>query len=135
MFSPKKSSVMPSKSIESLGPGLLETIYEAAMCIEFDDAGVKYERQTRLPAHYKGRLLGEYRVDLVVDDLVLVEVKIDRTLEPGVRGSVADVLAADGQTDRTVDQLQLKASQGWCEAADFVNVGPPAQRATDQANA
>ena len=40
-----------------LGPGLLETIYEAAMCIEFDDAGVKYERQTRLPAYYKGRLL------------------------------------------------------------------------------
>jgi hypothetical protein len=35
-----------------LGPGLLETIYEAAMCIEFDDAGVKYERQTRLPARH-----------------------------------------------------------------------------------
>jgi GxxExxY protein len=58
-----------------LGPGLLETIYEAAMCIEFDDAGVKYGRQTRLPAYYKGRLLGEYRVDHVVDDLVLVEIK------------------------------------------------------------
>jgi PD-(D/E)XK nuclease superfamily len=42
-----------------LGPGLLETIYEAAMCIEFDDAGVKYGRQTRLPAYYKGRLLGD----------------------------------------------------------------------------
>ncbi len=62
-----------------LGPGLLETMYEAAMCIEFDDAGVTYDRQTRLPAYYKGRLLGEYRVDLVVENLVLVEIKaIDR---------------------------------------------------------
>jgi GxxExxY protein len=62
-----------------LGPGLLEAMYEAAMGIEFDDAGVKYDRQTRLPAYYKGRLLGEYRVDLVVENLVLVEIKsIDR---------------------------------------------------------
>src|SRR4029453_4346878 len=72
-----------------LGPGLLETIYEAAMCIEFDDAGVKYERQPRLPAYYKGRMLGEYRVDLVVDDLVLVEVKaierLNRVLKPQLR--------------------------------------------------
>jgi GxxExxY protein len=65
-----------------LGPGLLETIYEAAMYIEFDDGGVKYERQTRLPAYYKGRLLGEYRVDLVVDDLVLVEIKSIERLNP-----------------------------------------------------
>jgi GxxExxY protein len=40
-----------------LGPGLLETIYEAAMCIEFDDAGVKYERQARLPATTKAECL------------------------------------------------------------------------------
>jgi PD-(D/E)XK nuclease superfamily len=45
-----------------LGPGLLETIYEAAMCIEFDDAGVKYERQARLPAYYKGRLLVPFQL-------------------------------------------------------------------------
>ena len=40
-----------------LGPGLLESIYEAAICIEFDDIGLQYKRQTRLPVYYKGRTL------------------------------------------------------------------------------
>jgi GxxExxY protein len=58
-----------------LGPGLLEPTYETAMCIEFDDARIQYVRQTRLPAFYKGRRLGEYRIDLTVEDQVIVEVK------------------------------------------------------------
>lgn len=58
-----------------LGPGLLEPIYETAMCIELDDCGVTFVRQSRVPAYYKGRLLGEYRIDLVIEDLVVVEVK------------------------------------------------------------
>ena len=45
------------------------------MCIELDDSGVNYVRQTRLAALYKGRRLGEYRIDLIVEDLVVVEVK------------------------------------------------------------
>jgi GxxExxY protein len=58
-----------------LGPGLLEHLYESALCIEFEDAGMQYLRQLRVPARYKGRVLGEYRVDLVVGDAVIVEVK------------------------------------------------------------
>jgi len=58
-----------------LGPGLLEPAYETAMCIELDDAGIGYVRQIRLPALYKGRRLGEYRIDLIVEDLVIVEIK------------------------------------------------------------
>src|SRR5262245_5524409 len=59
----------------ALGPGLLEPLYEQALCIELEERGIAYARQIRAPAFYKGRLLGEYRVDLVVDDLVIVEVK------------------------------------------------------------
>ena len=58
-----------------LGPGLLESAYETAMCIELDDAGLRYERQKAVTAYYKGRLLGEYRVDLLVEDSVVVEIK------------------------------------------------------------
>ena len=65
-----------------LGPGLLEQLYESAMCVEFDDAGVKYARQVALPACYKGRPLGHYRVDLIVEDLVLVEVKSAERMIP-----------------------------------------------------
>jgi GxxExxY protein len=60
---------------KALGPGLLESLYESAMCIEFDDVKIEYSRQTSIPAYYKGHLLGQYRVDLVVEDLVLVEIK------------------------------------------------------------
>ena len=66
----------------ALGPGLLEQIYESAMCIELEDCGMSFVRQSRIPAYYKGRLLGEYRVDLVVGDLVLVEVKCVEHLSP-----------------------------------------------------
>lgn len=58
-----------------LGPGLPEPLYERAMCIELGAAGVAFERQKRIPTYYKGHLLGEYRVDLIVEDLVLVEIK------------------------------------------------------------
>src|SRR5690349_20754237 len=58
-----------------LGPGLLEPIHEKATCIELDDRRIAYVRQSRAPAYYKGRLLGEYRVDLIVDDAVVVEIK------------------------------------------------------------
>ena len=59
----------------ALGPGLLESLYEAAMCIEFDDVKIGHVRQVSIPAYYKGHLLGQYRADLVVQDLVLVEIK------------------------------------------------------------
>jgi GxxExxY protein len=58
-----------------LGPGLLESIYESAMCIELEDRDLGYARQVRIPAYYKGRPLGKYEVDLIVGDLVVVEIK------------------------------------------------------------
>ena len=63
-----------------LGPGLLESIYESAMCIEMDDAGLVYERQVSVPAYYKGHALGHYRIDLIVDNAVIIDIKsIDRS--------------------------------------------------------
>ncbi len=59
----------------AMGPGLLEVVYESAMAIEFEEAGLKYERQRAIPAYYKGRLLGEYHLDFIVEDLVVVEIK------------------------------------------------------------
>lgn len=58
-----------------LGPGLLESIYESALCVEFDDRKISYVRQQQVPAFYKGRRVGTYVVDLVVEDRVVVEIK------------------------------------------------------------
>jgi GxxExxY protein len=65
-----------------LGPGLLESIYETALCVELDDLGIKYVRQYRVPAYYKGRMLGNHFVDLIVDDRVVVEVKSVAVVHP-----------------------------------------------------
>ena len=63
----------------ALGPGLLESLYETALCMEFEAAGVRFQRQLLLPVVYKGRQIGEYRLDLLVEDSVVVEIKsVDR---------------------------------------------------------
>ena len=80
-----------------LGPGLLEPAYEAAMCIELDDAGINYVRQTRLPALYKGRRLGEYRIDLIVEDLVIVEVKAVERSNPLFEAQILTYLRITGK--------------------------------------
>jgi len=59
----------------ALGPGLLEATYEEALCIEFVDVRLEFDRQPRLPVTYKGHLIGEYRPDLVVAHRVAIEIK------------------------------------------------------------
>ncbi len=60
-----------------LGPGLLESVYEAALTRELTKRGHRVERQKPIPVFYDGELLDEvgFRADLVVDGLVLVELK------------------------------------------------------------
>ena len=66
-----------------LGPGLLESAYEAALCRELDLQSVSYQRQKPLPLTYKGIMLPtNYRLDLVISDAVVVEVKAVETLLP-----------------------------------------------------
>lgn len=65
-----------------LGPGLLESIYETAMGIELEERGLKYAQQVRIPAYYKRRPLGKYEIDLIVEDLVVVEIKSVSQLTP-----------------------------------------------------
>jgi GxxExxY protein len=67
---------------KALGPGLLESIYEAAMCIELEELGIPFARQFRIPAYYRGRPLGAYEIDLLVDDHVVVEIKCVSYLAP-----------------------------------------------------
>jgi GxxExxY protein len=55
--------------------GLFETVYRSALAIEFDAAGLSYTSEVSVPALYKGRLLGSYRLDFIVEDSVVVEVK------------------------------------------------------------
>lgn len=51
---------------KNLGPGLLESAYEAALCVEFELAKLEYQQQIKVPIIYKGKDIGEYRIDLLV---------------------------------------------------------------------
>ena len=75
-----------------LGPGLLENVYEEAMVVEFDLDGLHYKQQFKLPVVYKGRQLGEYRLDLIVEDLVVVEIKSVERYDPVFEAQVLTYL-------------------------------------------
>lgn len=60
----------------TLGPGLLESIYQGAMEQEFLARGIAFASELRLPVLYKGALLdGSLRIDLLVEDQLVVELK------------------------------------------------------------
>lgn len=80
-----------------LGPGLLESAYEAALCIEFDDVGLAYKRQFITPVLYKGRTIGEYRLDLIVEDTVVIEIKSVERLDPVFEAQILTYLRVTGK--------------------------------------
>ena len=66
-----------------LGPGLLESAYEECLCHELTIRKIPYRRQIPLPVEYKGvKLDCGYRIDLLVDDAVIVELKCVEKLQP-----------------------------------------------------
>jgi GxxExxY protein len=61
---------------KELGPGLLESVYEEALCFELEQRGLKVERQVQVPITYKGNVLKtELRLDVLVEGKVIVELK------------------------------------------------------------
>jgi len=64
-----------------LGPGYLESSYEEALAIEFREARMFLKRQKLLPIFYREHIVGQHRVDLVVEDKVIVELKAISALE------------------------------------------------------
>lgn len=60
----------------AMGPGLLESVYESALCRELWLKGIKVERQVSVPVCYKGQMLNcQVKLDLLVENTVVVEVK------------------------------------------------------------
>ena len=67
----------------AVGPGLLESAYLACLCHELELRGIPYQREVPLPVEYKGvRLECGYRIDLLVSELVVVELKAVEQLDP-----------------------------------------------------
>jgi len=64
-----------------LGPGFLESVYENALVLELQNAGLQVEQQREVAVRYRGTEVGKHRIDLLVDSIVVVEVKTARDFE------------------------------------------------------
>jgi len=58
-----------------LGPGFVESVYHSALCIELENQGMKIERQKEVKIYYEGREVGLHRLDLIVEEQIVVELK------------------------------------------------------------
>lgn len=81
-----------------LGPGFLENVYEEALCVELRLRKVPFERQRPAKVEYKGVYVGEGRLDLLVDDRLIVELKAVREVAPIHKAVVVSYLKATGRT-------------------------------------
>ncbi|MBA3461021.1 MAG: GxxExxY protein [Deltaproteobacteria bacterium] len=59
----------------TLGPGFLEPVYEGALALELQLRGIPFARQTTIPIVYRGHVVGESRIDLLVGEKLVVELK------------------------------------------------------------
>ena len=80
----------------ALGPGLLESAYRRALGIEFAHGNIRFERERKIPLVYRGKPLGDYKVDLIVEGRVVVEVKSVMHLEPVFEAQVLTYLRITG---------------------------------------
>jgi GxxExxY protein len=67
----------------TLGPGLMESVYETVLADELQARGLRFVRQQPIPIVYKGRSIGEaFKADLVVEDKVIIEIKSVEAVAP-----------------------------------------------------
>jgi GxxExxY protein len=64
-----------------LGPGFLESIYEQALAVEFALRGIAFVRQKPIPLFYRDHQIGEHRLDFLVEDKIVLELKAVEALE------------------------------------------------------
>ena len=76
---------------------ILESVYEEALCIELSDVGLKFQRQLNIPALHKGRQVGQYRIDLIVEDTVIVELKSVDRHDPVFEAQILTYLKVTGK--------------------------------------
>ncbi len=81
----------------TLGPGLLENIYEEALAYEFELRSIRYEKQKEIGLKYKDRDIGKHRIDFLAEDQVVVELKAVGTMHKIYEAQLLTYLKAMGR--------------------------------------
>lgn len=79
-----------------LGEGFLESVYEKALMIELEDAGIKAESQKSLSVNYKNRGIGDFKADIVVENKIVIEIKAVNKLATQHEAQLINYLKATG---------------------------------------
>ncbi len=82
--------------INELGHGFLESVYESAMIIALEEAGISVESQKPIDVSFRGRSIGNFYADLLVEEKVIVELKTASALAPEHSAQVINYLNATG---------------------------------------
>src|SRR5207247_9385248 len=82
-----------------LGPGFLETVYEQALAVEFAIRGIAFVRQKSIPLLYRDHQIGEHRVDFLVEDKIVAELKAVEALAKVHSAIVRSSLKAAAESD------------------------------------
>jgi GxxExxY protein len=80
-----------------IGPGLLESVYEEALDIECKYEGLHVSRQFKVPVLYRSQIIGEYQPDMLINDLVIVEIKSVERFDPVFEAQVLTYLKITGK--------------------------------------
>ena len=78
----------------TLGAGFLEKVYENALCVEFEQKGIRFQAQKPIVVQYNGVRVGEYIADIVVEDRLLLELKALSTFSSSHDAQVINYLKA-----------------------------------------
>ena len=70
------------ETYNELGFGFLESVYENAFALQLEQAGLRVNRQHPIVVRFKGHVVGEFRADLLIEDVLLVEIKSVKLLTP-----------------------------------------------------
>ena len=80
-----------------LGPGLLEKLYKEAMLIELELGGMKAEKNVQIPIEYRGRPIGDYFIDLLVESTVILELKSVERHDPVFEAQILSYMKLTGK--------------------------------------
>ena len=79
-----------------LGAGFLEKVYENALLVELNEKGLRAENQVPIKVRYKGKEVGEYFADIVVEDRIILEIKAVESLQKVHEAQLLNYLKATG---------------------------------------
>ena len=81
---------------KNLGNGFLEKVYENALMLEFRKNHIHAEGQYAIPVYYKDEIVGEYFADILVEDRIILELKVSKAIDPIHEAQLLHYLKATG---------------------------------------